>query len=61
MEALYGHSTPLNYTCPCLVHETDKNYFLLVIEVFDWQFVLDEQTQRRVGGIEGWSGELRCG
>lgn len=55
MEALYGHSTPLNCTCPCLVQETDKNYFLLVIDVFDWQFLFDEQTQRRIGGTERWS------
>lgn len=48
MEALYGHSTPLNYTCPCQVHETDKNYFLLVIEVCDWQFVFGDQR----GGLK---------
>lgn len=33
-----------------------KNYFLLVMEVFDRQFLFDEQTQRRIGGTEGWSG-----
>lgn len=45
MEALDGHSTPLYNTCPCLVRETDKNYFRLVLEVFDWQFLLDEETE----------------
>lgn len=57
MEALYGQSTPLYNTCPCLVRKTDKNYFHLVLEVFDWQFLLDEETQRS-GGIERWSGQL---